>query len=67
MGLEVSNRGWFNSLLGEAHFLALSPFCPSRERAGDSRAQSSSVLIASCVLPHCPPGKCGLPGQGGDL
>ena len=64
MGLEVSNRRWFNSPCGEAHFLAYGPAATLRGGLAGSREHNSSVLMASCVLPLCPPGTRGLPRQG---
>lgn len=63
MGLEVSNRRWFNSPCGAAHFLTHRP-ATLRGGLARSREQSSSVLMVSCVLPPCPPGTRGLPRQG---
>ena len=63
MGLEVSNRRWFNSPHGEARFLANGPAATLGEGLARSREQSSGVLMASCMLPPCPPGTRGLPRQ----
>lgn len=64
MGLEVSNRRWFNSPRGEARFLAHGPAATLGGGLARSREQSSGVLMASCLLLPCSPAHVGFLGNG---